>query len=161
MVDVWLQDDLKAATQGKFQGGNHVFFCPKFIKISPHYVNTGGAWMKKNHTKRLVAPNLRHHWAYGPSIPNKIGASGNQTPGNQPGNTWEYDIFHNTKHHRIVPDSRFFPTNQRRPHDIYKIIISIWDPRKSPDFLVHMEVSYKDTMDTPKSSMGYCVVFFR
>lgn len=75
--------------------------------------------------------------------------------------TREYDIFHNTKHHRIVPDSRFFPTNQRRPHDIYKIIISIWDPRKSPDFLVHMEVSYKDTMDTPKSSMGYCVVFFR
>ena len=64
--------------------------------------------------------------------------------------TREYDIFHNTKHHRIVTDSRFFPTNQptnqRRPHDIYKIIISIWDPRKSPDFLVHMEVSYKDTM---------------
>jgi hypothetical protein len=25
MVDVWLQDDLKAATQVKFQGGNHVF----------------------------------------------------------------------------------------------------------------------------------------
>jgi hypothetical protein len=49
-------------------------------------INTGGAWMKKNHTKRLVAPNLRHHWAYGPSIPNKM-RHWNQTPGNQPGNT--------------------------------------------------------------------------
>jgi hypothetical protein len=33
MVDVWLQDDLKAATQVKFQGGNHVFSAQNSSKL--------------------------------------------------------------------------------------------------------------------------------